>query len=304
MKVRIYGLAVSAEKPIELSELFSHLEKSSGNSAEFSGHNRLLYTSGVDDFYCGLFITIKDQRKYLELKNTGSEAEMLIRSVTEGAHLADFNFFAISKKTGRGLYQHYHNSCSANQFCIFLKRKHDELRNAHIAAELAKIENPTEKQKAAVRKCFSGAFEWQQLVRPETLDALIASFSEVKAFSFDVATISQPEHQFTALGSFAKKVTHRFLFSKSAKLNSLVSGIRDVLKSYQPDSGSLEGLDMNGMEQTIHLSNNFDSFGEFDFDDVAEKMTFLPKDFAGSWFMSELIKAAKGKPALFLTPTK
>lgn len=48
------------------------------------------------------------------MSGDGGNVEITARDVTEGSALADFNFFVVHSATGRGLYQHYYHSCTAN----------------------------------------------------------------------------------------------------------------------------------------------------------------------------------------------
>jgi len=303
MKIRLLGLDFQPGKGISLADLFSYIASKQGTSLNFHGYERLLYIEEIKEFHVGLLITTKDQKKFLELTQDSGNVKIEPRDVTEGAQLADFNFFLIHKKTGRGIYQYYHNSCALNPFAYLCRKHYDELKQAKIEQMLGLLKAPTEGAKSKVRKQYSGTLKWVQIVRPEAFDALIKTLSKIHSFSVTMSTLSQEEKVFRPLSLLAKKVSHEFKFSDDSTVSAIGDNIRSVIDKLAPDSGRVEGIDSDGLEQIIKLTNNPDSFGEFDYDNVAEKMNFSPKEFATSWFMKEIVKIVESKPALFITKT-
>lgn len=161
----------------------------------------------------------------------------------------------------------------------------------------------TEKNKASIRKQFAGTLTWSQIVRPENFDALVASLSSINLFSVNISSLQENEPVFRPLALLSKKVFREFKFSGSLSNQSIASHIKNIVRSFTPESARVEGIDADGLEQIIKLTNNPDSFGEFEYDDVTEKMTFTSNEFASSWFMKEILRIANSKPAMFSSET-
>lgn len=303
MKIRLLGLDFQPGKGITLADLFAHIGSKQETSLRFHGYDRLLYIEEIDKYHVGLLITTKDQKKFLELTRQSGDVQIYSRDVSTGAQLADFNFFLIHKSTGRGIYQYYHNSCALNPFAYLCKKHYDELKQLKINLALESLSSPTERTKNNIKKQYSGTLKWEQIVRPEAFEALINTLSKIHSFSISMSTLSQEEKVFRPLSLQAKKVTHEFKFSDNSMASAIGDNICSLISKLTPDSGRVEGIDSDGFEQIIKLTNNPDSFGEFDYDDVAEKMNFSPKEFAKSWFMKEIVKIVESNSALFITKT-
>ncbi|MHB1174822.1 MAG: hypothetical protein ACYCZJ_06845 [Sulfuriferula sp.] len=303
MKVKLLGITLQTGKGISLAEFFEHLAKNQNKAIEHGGHPRLLYVAEEGSYYIGLLITTKDQKKFLELTQGNGNVEIVTRDVSDGALLADFNFFLIHKKTGRGIYQHYYQSCALNQFGYLARKHYEELKKAKIEAE--KQSDSSVAKIKSIKKQFDGTLEWMQLVRPETFDKLVASFSHIHSFKFKFFTVKDEEPVFRPLANISKSVTQAFTFHQNTVVTSVADAIRAALNTFNVDKGRIEGVDSDGIEQVIFLENNPDSFGEFDYDTIADKLKKLAaKDFAGTWFMDEILKVAKAQNALLSTPTK
>lgn len=304
MKIRLLGFDLQAGNGITLADLFAHLASKQNSPIDFHGYERLLYVGENKKYHLGLLITTKDQKKFLELSQTGGAVKFEPRDVTTGARLADFNFFLLDKNTGRGIYQYYHNSCSLNPFAYLLRKCYDELKQEKIDASISKLTSPTESSKAKIKKQYSGTLQWTQIVRPENFEALVGRLQSINTFTVSMATLDQKESAFRSISSLAKKVVHEFKFSNDKGTNAIIRSITNFIKRDPPESARVDGIDEDGLEQVIKLTNNPDSFGEFEYDEVTEKMDFLPKDFVSSWFMKEITKIADANSVLLMTKTR
>jgi hypothetical protein len=132
MQAHLVGFLWELGKGISLNEFFAHLKSQHNVATKFGSYDRLLYISERDDYFLGLFLTVKDQRKVPEIQQAGEDYIVKVRDLDDDSSLIDFNFFAVNKTSAKGLYQHYHNSCSLNQFGLFCRRHYDDLRDAKI----------------------------------------------------------------------------------------------------------------------------------------------------------------------------
>lgn len=301
MDIKLLGIEFELGKGIAFADYFKHIAATKGHPIVLFKYGRFLYVAEIGDFYAGLLITTKDQKKFLEFTHDAGDAKLEAKDVTEGAQLADFNFFIINKTSGRGLYQYYHNSCSINTFGMLCKRHYESLKADRIHLSIASLgpTKPTAKQEKEIRSAYSGTLKWNILVRPEAFSALVAQLSSIKALTVSVTTLAYRNTIFSPLAKRAKRMTQRFRFPSNAAPAGVLEDIETLVAIPELESARVEGKDENGLDQVIKLQNTPDSFGIFDYDRVAEMMNFSPRDFAASPFLKELMKVAEEKKSLF-----
>lgn len=300
MKIKLLGIELIPGKGITLQDFFNYIEKSHGTPTEIFGYGRFIYTQSIGKYHAGLLITTKDQKKFVELRKDAKAFKLESKDVTDGSQLADFNFFLISKATGRGIYQYYHNSCALNTFGQILKSHYDALKRESIKTKKGTKEL-TQKELKEINSNFSGSLKWETIVKPENFLKLISTLKSIKNFTITMSTLELEETVFSPISREAKKASHRFVFSPGSIVKNIRKAIKEFIDSDADiESGRLEGVDENGLQQIIKIINTPDSFGEFDYDTIAAIMNLSPSDFAESPFMAEIIKTAKNNPNLFI----
>jgi hypothetical protein len=197
------------------------------------------------------------------------------------------------------VYQHYHNSCSINVFGLVCKKHYEDLKKRKVAAAIAAIQKPTARQEKLVRDSFSGTLTWNMLVRPEAFKALLESLKSIKSLTVSITTLAYRGTVFGPISKHAKRMSQSFKFPANAQSGALVTDITDLVSIPELESARIVGKDVNGLDQSIKLENNPDSFGIFDYDRVAELMNLSPSDFSDSPFMKELIKVVEDKKQIF-----
>lgn len=298
MKIKLLGIDFEFGNGITMKDLFDHIAQQKGDPVELGGYGRFLYTAEHDGHHVGLLITTKNHNKFLEFRRDKMSAKLETRDVTEGSKLADFNFFAINKQTGRGIYQYYHHSCSLNTFGTLCKSHYETLKAQRVAAAKKQLGALKQSDEKAINKRFAGTLKWNAVVRKETFDKLVSQLKSIKAITVSLATLAHEETVFTPLAREAKKMIHRFTFARGTPVGHLVKGVRSFMKQADVETAKVEGVGEDGLDQVIKLINTPDFFGEFDFDSVADMMTITPNDFVSSTFLKQIIKAAKEAPAL------
>lgn len=303
MKVRVFGIEFICGDGITTAEFFEHMIKSKTQEVDFHGYMRYLYLKKQDDYFVGLFVTTKDHKKFMEMSSAGGNVEIVARDVTKGAALADFNFFVVHALTGRGLYQHYHHSCSFTQFGSFTKDFYDSFKAQKIKDASKGVTKKDELTK--IRGRFKTPLKWTYFFRKESFDSLIAKLNRIKSFTFGISTIDATEPVFTPLGGISKSVKQTYTFGKDTKLGTILPAIQKALEKVTIDDASVEGLNDKNEEVTIHLESNLDPLAEYEFDDVANKMAkFNPVNFESSWMAGELIRIFNSKGNLFTLAVK
>ena len=108
-----FGFSFSTSKSdIPLSNFLSALI---GKSIEFSmksGNVRRIIIDQSDDFFCGVVITLKDQRSYASLVDDQGQVKVKISDLADLEKIAEFNFWVINKLNGFGMYQYHYGACT------------------------------------------------------------------------------------------------------------------------------------------------------------------------------------------------
>lgn len=292
MKVRLIGIAFEIESIITMDELMSFLVSTKSATYKLGEHSRMVFINKDYDekYYTGVLITIKDQKKFCELANDDGTFKIEVNELEENHHIMDFNFFVINKKTGFCLYQHYHQSCSANLFGYFMKKRYLSLRDFIIKSKTEAAGESSASKEKAIRKKHAGKFMWQILVRKENLQAILNSLEKIKSFEFDFMNLESKEKEYEPLSSFVKKERRKFSFIANTSGQILATKISSIIDKVGLSSGRVVGEDGDGIERVINIMDNPDNFGEYEYDDVAEKLNSLNLNkFENSWVIDELL---------------
>ena len=298
MKIKLLGIDLAVGNGLTLANLFDHIAAQHGSPKDFAGYARFLYTAEKDGYYVGLLITTKNHNKFLEFKRDAHSAKLEARETSDGAKLADFNFFAINKTSGRGVYQYYHQSCSLNKFGLLLKTYYEELKSARVSAARMSIGTPTAKEEKQIQQRFKGTLTWATVVRKETFEKLISKFKQIKSIQINIATLAYEETIFTQLAREASRLTQRYSFNSGTPTDAIVKGVSSIFKETEVKGARAEGVGEDGLEEVVKLINTPDYFGEFEFDKIASTMTIEPTKFSDSKFLKEIIEVARKAPAL------
>jgi len=125
MKVNTLGFQLRAVGKATLSDLAERLVRKSGCEFKFRNNERRLYsavtTSHNEVFAVGLFLTIRDHKKFLQLSEKDGSISVTITELDNESRPFDFNFYIFHSLSGSGLYSHYHYSCAFPTFHALLR---------------------------------------------------------------------------------------------------------------------------------------------------------------------------------------
>lgn len=306
MKVRLLGftseITDTADKsPISMDSFMEHLIDDQDTATSIGAHGRLLYVDKHtdSDYFLGIVITVKDQKRYCELLQNGKKFTIKVTDLEN--KMMDFNFFVLNKKSGIGLYQHYHQSCGINSFFHILSSKFNQFKNNLIESEVNKEENiGTNANMRKIKKKFRGSIGNSILVKKDKLEKLIAELEKIKSFEFEYTYLDIKEPEFQPIRDVVKKERKKYIFEKGGATSIISSAVGKFVKNNQLDEGKITGIDVDGNERIYRIMNNPDNFGELDYDDIAEKLNELDiSNFQTSWVIKELLKACNKNSHIF-----
>lgn len=201
MQVKFLGFSLNiTSNTLALSDYISHLQNKKDEPFVLNEHLRHVFVNEAysQNYYIGLLITVKDQKRFCELFDANGKLTVRVNELGKDSKLMDFNFFAINKKSGFGMYQYYHQSCSIGSFGYLSKSRFNELKDLAIKKELDEFgkESISNKQEKAVKRKHKGTLDIELLVRKEKLGELIAELDAVKSFEYSVLSLDIQEPEF------------------------------------------------------------------------------------------------------------
>lgn len=307
MKVSFIGFSFEVNPLINMMDFLSFLSDNSGKKHKLNFHDRQLFFDNTsnDEYLLGLLITIKDQKTFCELSGDGDSLKIIVNDVAKDKSIMDFNFFVLNKKSGIGMYQYYHQSCSFNQFGYIASRFYKELRQSKMQSEIDTLKRQKlpkideEKNIKTLKKKYNFSMKFQIILRTEKLEDILNEFEKIKSFEFDYAEIIPQERGYTQLKGFVKKERIKLNFI-DASVKGLSSAIVSSLADSKLSNGRISVEDNNDNERSIDILNNPDKFGEYEYEDVTQKLNSITLDnFKDCWVIKELLKVCSEKSHIF-----
>lgn len=288
MHINFLGFSLSLKSTkISLKSYFDYLNTLQDQQFNFGSHPRLIYINPNydNDYYTGLLVTIKDQKRFCRLQSQNGKHFLKIGEIENGEQLMDFNFFVVNKHSGQGIYQYYHHSCALNAFGVFLARRFTDMQDTERFSFFNKSK---------------GRLNFEILVRHEKLEELINELAEVKSFEYHISTPTILEPQFAPVkGNISRKKT-KLSFKKISSVSDIARCIFEFVTQTTTKRGRVHGIDTFGDEKIIQILNTPDNFGEYDYDEIISQLDSLNiSEFHNSWLTSELLKKCRGHKQIF-----
>lgn len=302
MKVKYLGFKFNTGKNIKLEDFLAYMVQFDDTERKFNGKERLFFylKPDSDDYYKGLFITIKDHKKFCELKQDEDKYKVIVNDIGDDSKLMDFNFFIVNKKSGYGLYQYYHNSTSVHQFTSFCKKFFNELQKDLKDSDIQNLEKPTEKNKKKTRAKYKHVLTSNILVKKENLPQLLNKVKEVKRFEYYISSFSLVEDLYVPSKNQVEKVYQRIYYGENTLIEQIRSGIIDAVDKYGVSKGKIRGKDDDGKELIFEIYNTPDYFGEENFDLLVAKLIDQDiYDLNNNPIINNLLSLAKNNSMIF-----
>ena len=302
MNVKFQGFEFAIEGgSITWEQFLENLQNISGTEIRYSPFNRILgiNLSENPDYILGLFVSIKNQKRFTEIRENRGQFALVAKNLDAGARLADFNFFILNKQNLRGIYQYYHQSCSLQQFLGFVSSQFykykkgliDELKESDMYSD--------DELYSRLSGLKESKIDTQVMVRSETFDQLLEQIDQIKEMKFSLSTYEPNEGWFRPLRDCVKKRTERILFNRDMS-SAIRTGIRRVIQNEEIENVRVTGVSVEtGIETTIKLFNNINDFGQYDYDNLTEHMAVDLESFYNSEIITLLLRTAQENDQVF-----
>lgn len=281
MKIRILGFEwFWGESGVSLSDFYDRLQKLSAaqiaklekglaDADTAEPLEKVIALSKRDGHWIGVLIKIKDIRSFCKLKKTGESFTLTSQLLEDDDKMVDVNFFVINESTGKGLYQHYHQSSWINSFSHFCKLEYDKETSARKKAleEQAAAENWTKKKLKAALRELKG-LRYEIIPKPGSFPQFVRQMERIKKISFEFNTYEPTYKPMQALSRYSKRDSHSFSFSKTIDMKSLKDDFLKHVSEGAYKRARVEGMDPGEMEVVYNLTRNYDYFGEYEYDEI------------------------------------
>lgn len=260
MKVRVHGFEWEITHGSTVREFLDYLRETSGEEVE----NRVIAltpVNAVESLWAGVLLTIKNARRYAQLKRRRIGFEVTTQELAANTNIVEVNFFVINERTGRGLYQHYHHSAALTVFSAVFRRQFMTYK--------------------AIKEIERGRFKLHVLLREASLEDYIRQLASVKSIEFEAVSYRPDEHEFRALEDIAQRVRHRFVFFKKHQniREAVKNRLIELVRAERFNMARIEGYDENGVEVLYQLANEPDTFAEYEYDDYINAIRLDTNDF-------------------------
>lgn len=288
MKVSLIGFSLESENGyLTLPYFFSYLEGTKNNKKIVYNHcTRYFFLNGSEhpDYWVGMIITVKDQRSYLKFKEEMGRHIIKRANLHGSEKLLDFNFFAIDKQTGYGIYTHYHHSCAIRELGAILKRWFYEARDSLKSREEKKpnsswISLPIEKLRGRINRRYKGRLVFAIISRKDGLGDMLSNLEKIKnvevvldAFTPSAALPGVP------VVNKSKRVREKFIISPGWSVDALIQDVVELADLEGLSQGRVLGVNSDGNDEVVQFFKAPNNFGEYDYDDITQKIDNLEVD--------------------------
>lgn len=288
MKVHTLGFHLRPLGEATLNDLAERLVHKSGKEFAFRGSERRIYSSVTtvkgEVFAVGLFLTIRDHKKFLQLTEKDGTIGVTITELDSESRPFDFNFFVFHPSSGSGLYSHYHNSCS---FPVF----HSLLRDQYLRANKEWEDGRAVNDEIQVRASKKRNLQFSMFYRRDSFEDAVKQLSEIRQFEYDILA---PESMTKELQPIASKLK---LERRLVRIETGVSGVSflDKIKNMVSEACSRSrrfrviGKDASGDRVPIDLIAPPDHFAEDDYDELADDETLKLDKVEDSVYVKKLL---------------
>lgn len=288
MKIAFYAFQWNCLCPkLTLEEFIKNLI----NKIDYECLNKKIYIVQEKKLFLGLILSIKDMHKFVTIVNSKQDIRLDVHQLNENEKIADFNFFILNPKTGFGLYQYYHNSCSLRHFCNIAKKYYNMFRKIIYDKEKKYLEsqNLTDLYIKRSLSPYCGHFTYSIVERKEHFIERIKKLHDVSKIEFEFMTLDVDSSPFQAIYPHLKRHKHTFTFKKESCVTDKIHSIANLM-SKDIKKATINGIDDDGNLVIYRLINDFDKFKEFDYETMVPSLRLNQDQIEDSIKQNDIIK--------------
>lgn len=262
-----------------------------------------------EDIYAGLVLTIKDMKKFCTLVEKGKVIQVIEHKLNDNESMTEFNFFIFDVKNKYGMYQYYYHSCSLKSFIrTILYRIYNENVRDRLNSKKTKLEDAGNSEQVIRRKLeeYRGTLHYSIIERRGAFEERIRRMRKLDSVEFEIlAPIDKVFSGFARLTDAFKKQKYTFSFKPEVRTKGwLTDTIAAYFAKNKPTRAVVKGEDAQGEDTVYKLVNDFDSFAEYNYDDLVQSLMLdssdIEKSISGNDIVKKLIIEYDKKKEYFL----
>ena len=301
MLIKFLGFDIDVQSDcVNTNNFYDYLVSVGRFEIDFRPYKRFVCFHQVPDstWISGLLITVKDQKNFCTIQENEDTDSINLASIALGNDnsIVEVNFFNLNRQNSRGLYQYYFHSCSTNQFFGILSRIFNQFKSSEIDND------STDSAIIARNKCLrKSKLFGSVIVKPESFQDILGNLGQIKNLTFDISTLEAEDPILTPMRGIAKKRIEKIIFKKEEGiLPTIITVIMSMTQRDDIDNLSVVGTSGDSdVDIRVRLHDNFESFGEYDFDDMVEHLNVDLDNFHESQILRTLLHEAETHNRIF-----
>jgi len=283
MKVKSIGFEIKNPNPnINISDVMTMFMNSSSRVHSYADFSRQILMAEKDDYYIGLVLTYKNQKKNLKSTINRGNFKLKVEDLKSDEKIVTFNFFCLKKSNLKGLYLYHHASCSVSSlFSNFQTLSNEYIRRKN-KEELASLgQKASKEEKNAVNEKYNDRLDYKIILTQDSIEELLADFKKIKSACFRFTHIGFSEAPMLAIEEETKNIDVNFSIAPESrtrtdrlarKISGAYHSVKNIVKA------KVVAVDYQDNERFIDILNCPTFFDEYDFDFIAEKVDGLAND--------------------------
>lgn len=283
MDVNYFAFRIETSGATDNLSLIEHIE---ANPPQWSSKKTIpkriinIDSNSDQDFVLGLVVTVRDQKSYVTLKDRTFRKEDLT-----GRPITEVNYFVIHKKSGAGLYQSYHGSCTLNSFFALFRRSAREISTKLYDAEMEAAnkaistdisESKRRKQISKKRKEAQDKtkinVDCVQIVDKNNLAQMIQHFARIKSFDYVYGTIDTKVEESVPGGQYVMRKRAKVSYQPATPIGPLAKLIERYILENRVDKGFVTVENADGEEEKIRIHDQLTNYGRITHDEFVDKL--------------------------------
>lgn len=275
--------------------LSNFLDNMSDQQVKYDAGNRRLYFIKDGKYFSGVILTIKNMKKFVTLLDTKNEITLDVHQLNNNENIADFNFFIVNYKTGFGVYQYYHHSCSLNAFNYILSKLYSRSNSEYINSitEELKKQGATESKIKKEEKQWRSKLTTSIIMKKGSFAEKILQMKDIYGANIEFLEFDILEREFSPLKKELKSVKYALNFNKEKSIRAVLDTLVSIFKKNTLKRATVKGKNELGDDVTYKLFNDFDRFNEFDYDDMVPSLKLDPQNIQQSILNNKIIGELK-----------
>ncbi len=283
MKVKSIGFAITNDNiNVNNSDLMAAIIKTSNRIHSHSDYSRQILISEDVNYYKGLVVTFRTQKKNCKSTSIGGKFELKVEDLINGEKLVSFNFFAIKKSTMKGLFMYHHGSCSLNGLFTHLQTISNEFIRTTCANEIESLgDKAKQKVKTAINKKYKIRPSFNLITNNSDISSILRKFKKINHASFKFDYIDFKGGPMTALEPYTNSTQINFNIDpkERSKTSPLAQTLSDIYKGFTGISKArVTAIDFADNEKVVNFMNCPVFFETYDFDVIAPQVDGVTND--------------------------